>query len=271
MKNRIGYRKVPFTMNRRMVSASASVGRGRNNIHAILEVDIGEPRRLMRGHRERTGERLSLTAYVIACLARAVAEHPHLNAFRRGNRLVLLDEITISALVERELGGEQVPEPFGIRGAQAKTYRQIHEELRAAQRHAGEHRGEDLGGLSGARWIRLIPVFLLRLFVRAASRSVAMVGRYGAISVTAVGMHGQGALWFLPLSGATVTVTVGGIVERVRLREGRPEAREHLCLAVTFDHDVVDGAPAARFLKRFSQLLEGGEPLREVIAPRAAG
>lgn len=220
----------------------------------------------MREHRQRTGESLSLTAFVIACLARAVAEHPHLNSFRKGGKLVLLDDVTISALVERELAGEKVPEPFGIRAAQAKTYRQIHEEIRAAQRH-----GEDgLGGLSGARWVRFIPGFLLRAFIRAASRSVTIMERFGAIGVTAVGMYGQGALWFIPLSGATVAVTVGSIVERPLAKDGRIEAREHLCLTVTFNHDIVDGAPAARFLKRFSELLGSGEPLGDATAAAAA-
>jgi len=32
-------------------------------------------------------------------------------------------------------------------------------------------------------------------------------------------------------------------------------------VTVTFNHDIVDGAPAARFLKRFSELLMTGELL----------
>ena len=56
-----GYRVVPFTVNRQMVAASASVGREQNNIHAVTEVDISEPRRWIREHAQRTGDRLSLT------------------------------------------------------------------------------------------------------------------------------------------------------------------------------------------------------------------
>jgi pyruvate/2-oxoglutarate dehydrogenase complex dihydrolipoamide acyltransferase (E2) component len=116
-----------------MVVASAGVGREQNNIHAILEVDISEPRRLLAQHKQQIGESLSLTAYVIACLAQAVAAYPGLNAFRKGNQLILLEDVTISCLVERELDGENVPEPLGIQSAQAKTYRQIHEEICTAQ------------------------------------------------------------------------------------------------------------------------------------------
>jgi pyruvate/2-oxoglutarate dehydrogenase complex dihydrolipoamide acyltransferase (E2) component len=255
-----GYRVVPFTMNRQMVAASASVGREQNNIHTITEVDISEPRRLIREHGQRTGEKLSLTAYITTCLAQAIAEYPNLNSFRKGKNLIILDDVTISVLVEREINGEIVPEHLGIRAAQTKTHWQIHEEIRAAQEH-----GEDaLGGLSGITWLRFIPAFLFRTFIRVASGNIQMMARYGAIGVTAVGMFGNKnqALWLIPLvGGATVAVAVGGIVERPCVKDGQIETREHLCLTVTFNHDIVDGAPAARFLKRFSELLMTGELL----------
>jgi len=247
-----------------MVAASATVGREQNNIQALIEVDISEPRRLIREYRQRTGEKLSLTAYVTACLARAITEYPHLNAFRKGGNLILLDDLTISVMVEREIAGELVPEPFGIRAAQTKTYRQIHDEIRAAQAH-----GEDgLGGLSGMPWLRFIPGFLFCTFIRLASQSIRIRERCGTVGITAVGMFGNKnqAAWGIPLvGGATVAVAVGGIVERPCMSDGQLETREHLCMTVTFNHDIVDGSPAARFLKRFSELIKNGELLHDEI------
>jgi pyruvate/2-oxoglutarate dehydrogenase complex dihydrolipoamide acyltransferase (E2) component len=257
--NKVSYRTVPFAMQRRMVAASATIGRQRNNIHAMTEVDVTEPRRLLREHKQRTGENLSFTAFVVACLSRAIVEHPNLNAFRKGRKLILLDDVTIGVLIEREVSGEKVPEPVGIRAAQAKSLRQISDEIRAAQMSS---HGE-CGGLSGSRWLHLIPGFLLRSFIRMASRSIGMNSRFGVVGVTAVGMFGSDALWFIPLSGATVTVTVGGIVTKSSERNVVPDMREHLCLTATFNHDIVDGAPAARFLKRFSNLLMSSDLVRE--------
>ncbi|MBN1485557.1 MAG: 2-oxo acid dehydrogenase subunit E2 [Chloroflexia bacterium] len=254
-----GYRVLPFSANRRMAAASAAVCRERSTIHMLTEVDVSEPRRLIREHRRRTGERLSFTAYVVTCLARAVAEQPHLNALRRGGRLFLLDDVTVGALVERELGGESIPEPFGIRAADKKSYRQIHDEIRAAQQESDER----LGGLSGMAWVRFIPGFMLRTLIRLASRSVYMARRYGVVTVTAVGMFARGPLWAVPVSAATVAVAVGSIVGRPVVVDGRLEEREHLCLTLSFDHDIVDGAPAARFSGRFAELLAGGDVLRE--------
>lgn len=260
MKRKPGYQVVPFSINRRAVAATASVGRERNTIHTLTEVDITVPRRLMREHRERTGERLSLTAYVVACLSRTVAVFPTFNAVRKGRRLFLLDDVTVGVLVERDIGGEGVPEALTIHAADKKTYRQIHHALRVAQQPGDA----SFGSLSGSTWIiRLIPGFLLKHFIRAASRTISIVQRYGVVCVTAVGMFGPGPMWVVPLSGATVAVAVGSIVERPVSIDGSIEVREHLCLTLLFDHDIIDGAPAARFTKQFAALLASGKLLHD--------
>ena len=74
---KVGHSVVPFSANRRMAVASAAIAAERNTIHGITAVDISEPRRLMREHKGRTGETLSLIAHLVACLARAVAENDH--------------------------------------------------------------------------------------------------------------------------------------------------------------------------------------------------
>ncbi len=256
-----GYRTVPFSAPRRMVAATVSVNRERNTIHLVSEVDVSEPRRLAREHRERTGETLSFTAYVVACLARAVAEHPRMNSMRKGRKLVLFDDVTVNTLFEREIEGEAVPEGHPIRAAQRKSFREIHDEIRTAQ----EHRSDRLGSLSGTPWIvSVLPGFLFRWFVRLASRSVRIAMHYGVVSVTAIGMFGSGAAWGIPLTAATVTATVGGIVSRPVLVDGEVQEREHLCITVSFDHDIVDGAPAARFMKRFGEILSSGEVARDI-------
>jgi len=47
--------------------------------------------------------------------------------------------------------------------------------------------------------------------------------------------------------------------------------REYLQLTVAFDHDIVDGAPAARFTKRLVEVLETGSVLEEGGKEQGAG
>jgi len=57
---------------------------------------------------------------------------------------------------------------------------------------------------------------------------------------------------------------VGGISRKPAVVGDRIEPREILHLTVGFDHDVVDGAPAARFVQRLTELIEGGYGLAEL-------
>ncbi|MFL5660805.1 MAG: 2-oxo acid dehydrogenase subunit E2 [Ktedonobacteraceae bacterium] len=51
---------------------------------------------------------------------------------------------------------------------------------------------------------------------------------------------------------------VGGIAERPALVDGKVEAHEYLSVMLDFDHDIIDGAPAARFTQQLIELIESG-------------
>ncbi len=257
-----GYRVVPQSRARRTTAAALDAYGKRHPMVALTEADVTVPRRLMREHTARTGEKLSLTAYVIVCVARAVAEHPHLNVLERGHKLYLFDDVTVMTNVDRNPEGERIAEVLSVRAADKKTYRQVHDQIRAAQARSSE----PAGALAGSQWVRFIPVPLLRAFFRFAAHDPRWAKRYGAVLVSNVGRFGSGPGWGVPPGGPTLAVTVGGIAERpVRVGEGL-EPREHLCLTLSFDHDLIDGAPAAEFTNRFVALLASGDALRDMIA-----
>jgi pyruvate/2-oxoglutarate dehydrogenase complex dihydrolipoamide acyltransferase (E2) component len=238
------------------VIASATVTKElRNTIHCITEVDITEPRRLIEEHYNKTGEKLSFTAYIVTCLANVIKDHPLLNSFIKGNKQIILDDVTVSVLVEREIQGEKVPEPFGITQAQLKPYSQINTEIRNAQKNPGKK----IGSLSNMTWIKIIPDFLLKTFIRIADRNIKMAKRYGKVAVTAVGMFNRDSIWFIPHGSATVLITVGGIDQKIEQTGDKSNEKEYLCLTASFDHNIVDGAPAARFMKQFTETLKAGK------------
>ena len=96
------------------------------------------------------------------------------------------------------------------------------------------------------------------------ARSVTARQRIGTVAVTAVGMFaGGGGFGITPLSLMSVEVIVGGMSQRPRIVDGQVVARDVLDLTLVIDHNVVDGAPAARFAAEFRGLLESAA----VIAP----
>lgn len=258
MKIKKGYKSLPLSFNRLAVIASATVTKDKNAIHCFTEVDITEPRDLIKKHFEKNGEKLSLTAYIVTCLSNVIKDYPQFNSFTKGRKLILLDDITISVLIEREIAGECVPEPIGIKQAQDKTYLQIHKEIREAK----NQQNDKLGGLSGQTWFSLIPSFLLKLFIRIADKNIHMAKKYGKISVTAVGMFSKEPFWFIPHGTATVLITVGSIEKKIVEFDNQFVSREHLCLTVSFDHDIVDGAPASRFMNQLIETIKSGQLIK---------
>ena len=87
-----------------------------------------------------------------------------------------------------------------------------------------------------------------------------------AVAVTAVGMFARGGGFAIaPLALMSLQVVVGGISERSRIIDGHVEARTVLDLTVTIDHNVVDGAPAARF---GAELRRQIEEAASIVMPR---
>ncbi len=95
----------------------------------------------------------------------------------------------------------------------------------------------------------------------------------GTIMITAVGMLGTGGGWGIGPVGHSLAVTVGGIAGEPCLtagaQDGPPANRERLCLTITLDHDLINGAPAARFIQQFKTLVECAAGLSEEDRPGA--
>jgi pyruvate/2-oxoglutarate dehydrogenase complex dihydrolipoamide acyltransferase (E2) component len=189
-------------------------------------------------------------------------ENKRLHAYRdwRG-RLVLFEEVDVVTLVESEV--DAVAIPHVIRSANRRTLREIHDEIRRIQVEpaASAQRSGVLMRLSP-----LIPGLLRRVFLRALRKDPHWLKRTaGTTLVTSVGMFGMGAGWavgIVPLH--TLCLTVGGITEKPGVVDGRIEPREYLAVTASIDHDVVDGAPAARFARRLRELIESAVVLQEI-------
>jgi pyruvate/2-oxoglutarate dehydrogenase complex dihydrolipoamide acyltransferase (E2) component len=79
-------------------------------------------------------------------------------------------------------------------------------------------------------------------------------------------MFGEGGGWAITMPNFTLNVAVGGIAQKPGVVDDEIAIREVLALTVSFDHDVVDGAPAAGFVQSFRSLLESAHGLRDLVA-----
>ena len=74
-------------------------------------------------------------------------------------------------------------------------------------------------------------------------------------------MFGPAGGWGIPIAPPTLMITVGGIAIKPRYVDGQLQPRDMLDLTISVDHEVVDGAPAARFARRLSELVEQADGL----------
>lgn len=146
--------------------------------------------------------------------AAALQEHPTLNASWRDDGLILHRDVHIGFAVESEQG---LLAPV-LRDAAAKSLRRIAAET--ASLIEGAHQGR-LG-------------------------NEAMQG--GTFTITNLGMYGIDA--FTPIINLpqAAILGIGRIVCKPAVHEGAVVPQQMVALSLTFDHRVVDGAPAARFL-----------------------
>jgi len=256
---------------RQLVIDAGRAARHRHAIHGLFEVDVTSTRSALRTHEAATGEELSFTAFVIACVARAVAADPSIQAYRdlRG-REVVFDQVDIGLPVEVDLDGSPFAFTHVLRDAGARDARDLQREIRAVKADP------DLSpSVRKASWVRaylLLPGFvrvaLLGAVHRMPQRQRALAGTVG---VTAVGMFGAGGGWGIAFQLHTLSIVIGGITRRPVLCQGRLVDREWLQLTVSVDHDIVDGAPTARFVSRLRTLLTAADGLSEltVSQPRS--
>ncbi len=263
MKEQSEDQVIPYPKARRFMEEAIRSTHHKPMMHGLLEVDVTKARAYLRDVKARTRESPSFTAFVIACLGRAVDEHRYVHALRKGrHQLILFGDVDVLTWIEREIAGQSYVLPCIVRAANRKTFREIHDDIRAAQ--VQDVTKIDVGG---AKASQLLPASLFRPYFSLATRigkwfPQEWKKRWGTVTLSAVGMVGKGAGWGIPPSSPSICwITVGGIGRRRETVDGQSATVDYLSLTVSVDHNMVDGAPAARFTERLKELIESGHGL----------
>jgi len=239
-------------------------GRRKNLMHGLLQLDVTDARRLLAHHDDGPAP-LSFTGWVLHCLAAAVDGDRIVHAYRRrGRGLVLFADVDVSTQIEVQVAGQKVVKPLIVRAANRKSVQQISDEIRAAQH---EQPGDERRYTATVAYARL-PRLLRQLGWRLVMADPRWFKRFGGtVGLSSVGMFGAGGGWGLVAAPPTLMVVVGGISTQPRLIDGRLQNRQFLHVTLSFDHAIVDGAPAARFAARLTRLVEAASGLTAAAPP----
>jgi len=168
---------------------------------------------------------LTYTDMIVHAAARALLRHPRVAARLEGAEIIAPPQIDVGIAVALS-EGLIVPV---IRDAARKQLREIAIESKALGEKArtGHLKLEDVTG--------------------------------GVFTVTNLGTYGVDAFTPILNPGETGILGVGRIVEKPAIYRGEIARRAMMTLSLTFDHRVVDGAPAAEFLQTVIEFFNYGE------------
>jgi pyruvate/2-oxoglutarate dehydrogenase complex dihydrolipoamide acyltransferase (E2) component len=261
------YHVVEFPTERRGMAAYLDLKSGRHVMYALLEVDVTDARKFIADYKASTGEQLSFTGYLISCLARAVDEDKSVQAYRKGRKqLVLFDDVDVGFMIELKKGEQTILTGHVIRHANRMTFWEINQEIRSVQSNQAP---SDAENVSRFRSALLLPWPLSGIF-KAIFRTILnhnptiITSMAGTVGISSVGMFGKGhSGWGIASGSHVLDLVVGGTSRKLAEVDGRIEPRDLLSLTIIFDHDIIDGAPAARFTRKLVELIESGYGLSE--------
>ena len=193
---------------------------GTAQLSYVLELDVTEAQQRRRQVSKETDSTMTLGHVIIKAAAEALKRVPALNTVLSGGNILYFDEANIGFAVALD-EGLIVPV---VRDVGRKNIREVSAE-------ANELAGK-------AREGRLLPDDLL-----GGTFTVSVLGVVDAF--TPILNRGQSAI-----------LGVGRSVEKPIVKDGDVVVREMMTVSLTADHQVVDGAVAAGFLRRFQQMVE---------------
>ena len=211
----------------RMLQSMQTTAQVTLTTEAIVTEAMQLRRGLSRHHAEEAGGNIGPLPVVVKAAAEGLRRHPRMNAIETTGadgtaQVQMLAEINIGLAVALEEG---LVTPV-IRGADGKSLAQLAAENRdlAARTREGRTRPEEISG--------------------------------GTFTITNLGANDIDG--FTPIINPPQVgiLGVGRVVEKPVIVDGEVAKGETMYLSLTFDHRMIDGAPAAEFLQTVKRLLE---------------
>jgi pyruvate/2-oxoglutarate dehydrogenase complex dihydrolipoamide acyltransferase (E2) component len=106
------------------------------------------------------------------------------------------------------------------------------------------------------KWLRL---FVMRTFILGNPERMQII--MGTVMVTSLGTVGRITGWVMPTSMHPLSIGIGTLNKKPAVYKGDIQKRDILHLTVAFDHDVIDGMPALKFVDELVANLERGSGL----------
>lgn len=192
------------------------------HVHHTVEADMSAALQLKELQAKATGEKASVTEIIIKCAVQTLSEFPVVNASIEANQIVYHDEINMGVAVALD-NGLIVPV---IKDAGGKSLTEIRSAVGAlgAKARAGKLLPDEISG--------------------------------GTFTVTNLGMFGTDHFTPIINQPESAIMAVCRTVEKPVVVDRQIVIRPMCNFVLGYDHRLIDGAVAAKFMARFRELIE---------------
>lgn len=259
------YTETSYPKSRLATFDVGTLGRKKHHITGFIEVDITKARKEIK-KRIKSGDKISLLSWLIKVIGRTISENRYIHSINYKKRSqIVFNNVDISLPVERVVDGKKVPLAMLIKEVNNKSIEDIYCEINIAKNNIVRDEKDYVLSKSNK--------FLTSLFFNFPQPLRLLVWKYilrspfrikknmGTALVTTVGLMGNLSGWILPETIHNLSFALGSVTKKPWVVNNEIQIRTILHLTILFDHDVVDGSPAAVFTEKLIKYIESAEEL----------
>jgi pyruvate dehydrogenase E2 component (dihydrolipoamide acetyltransferase) len=214
---------IPMTPMRKTIAARMNESNLTKPCAALTLTADAEALLALRGQYKKKGIKISVDAMLARIAAAALLKHPNINTVLEGDNILVKRDVNVGIAVDTPKGLTVAV----VKNTDQKTLAKIAEDLSRMTDAAKESRltGDELSG--------------------------------GTFTITNLGMFGIEQFTPIINPPECCILSVGAVKrEFVPDEDGLPVVRSRFQMTLVFDHRMVDGAPAAKFLRDLKELVE---------------
>ncbi|OHD14268.1 MAG: hypothetical protein A2086_09545 [Spirochaetes bacterium GWD1_27_9] len=251
------YYTIKQPLIRKFIEDSTRVAMKTPSIHGVIKVDITEANKKIKEQNNISDQKISLTSYILSCISKAVETNLSLQAYKTFNgKLFIFNDVDILLPIEVKIDKQYFPIIHLLRKINKMSISEINNEILNTKKVGRSN------SISKKQTVILFAFYLLPGFLRRMIFSFLLkfplVQRnyLGTVGVTAVGMFGTGDSFGIGIPNHSLTITLGGIYTAPAIFDKQVCERKYINITISVNHDIVDGAPAARFTKTLKTMIE---------------
>jgi pyruvate/2-oxoglutarate dehydrogenase complex dihydrolipoamide acyltransferase (E2) component len=256
----LNYKTHKFPTSRIATIDVCEIGKRKHHVTGLIELDVTKSREKIREYNRKSSAKISFTAWMIGVIGITIKKYEMAASYLKGkNKQVIFDDVNVSIVVEKELSGQKVPIPLIIEKADKTSIESITKQINQARSKKLTDRDIVLQKKANKmeRVYYILPGFMRRYVWKFLLRHPKLAFKnMGNVAITSVGMMGNVKGWFIPISVHPVCFGLSSIVKKPIVIDEKVVIREMLSMSILLDHDVMDGAPMARFINELVRNIE---------------